>query len=155
METKATSIPTASPNPSTSTNLFCGASHCEPKLTNLNTVNEKKKFPSQPSQNPKGVHEVETQNGESSKLREVKVVITLRSGKEVDQPLPKVRQDEELMSRRTLVKESNNQEEESGKKNASKSSIEEEPRIVIKEDMMTKHMPPLFLYMERRESRIH
>ncbi|RVW30312.1 hypothetical protein CK203_094538 [Vitis vinifera] len=77
----------------------------------------------------KGVHEVETQDGESSKLREVKAVITLRSGKEVDQPLPKVRQDEELMSKRTLVKESNNQEEKSGKKSASKSSIEEEPRI--------------------------
>ncbi|RVW75556.1 Retrovirus-related Pol polyprotein from transposon 17.6 [Vitis vinifera] len=62
----------------------------------------------------------------------------------VDQPLPKVRQDEELMSKRTLVKESNNQEEKSGKKSASKSSIEEEPRIVIKEDMMKKHMPPPF-----------
>ncbi|RVW72589.1 hypothetical protein CK203_060058 [Vitis vinifera] len=66
--------------------------------------------------NPKGVHEVETQEGESSKLREVKAVITLRSGKEVDQPLPKVKQDEELMSKKTLVKESNNQEEKSGKK---------------------------------------
>ncbi|RVW27967.1 hypothetical protein CK203_094105 [Vitis vinifera] len=32
------------------------------RLTNLNTVNEKGKFPSQPSQNPKGVHEVETQD---------------------------------------------------------------------------------------------
>ncbi|KAL6310867.1 hypothetical protein AAG906_027312 [Vitis piasezkii] len=94
------------------------------RLTNLNTVNEKGKFPSQPSQNPKGVHEVETQEGESSKLREVKAVITLRSGKEVDQPLPKVRQDEELMSKKTLVKESNNQEE--------------------KKDMMKKHMPPPF-----------
>ncbi|KAL6349803.1 hypothetical protein AAG906_001690 [Vitis piasezkii] len=91
------------------------------RLTNLNTVNEKGKFPSQPSQNPKGVHEVETQDGESSNLREVKAVITLRSGKE-----------------------SNNQEEKSGKKSASKSSIEEEPRIVIKEDMMKKHMPPPF-----------
>ncbi|RVX05639.1 hypothetical protein CK203_027249 [Vitis vinifera] len=108
------------------------------RLTNLNTVNEKEKFPSQPSQNPKGVHEVETQDEESSKLREVKAVITLRSEKEVDQPLPKVRQDEELMSRRTVVKDSNNQEEKSGKKNASNSSIEEEPRIVIKEDMMKK-----------------
>ncbi|RVW58829.1 Retrovirus-related Pol polyprotein from transposon 17.6 [Vitis vinifera] len=74
----------------------------------------------------------------------VKVVITLRSEKEVDQPLPNVRQDEELMSKRPLVKESNNQEDKSGKKNASKSSIEEEPRIVIKEDMMKKHMPPPF-----------
>ncbi|RVW22512.1 Retrovirus-related Pol polyprotein from transposon 17.6 [Vitis vinifera] len=33
LETKATSIPTTSPNPSTSTNLFSGASHCEPKRT--------------------------------------------------------------------------------------------------------------------------
>ncbi|RVX13009.1 hypothetical protein CK203_009808 [Vitis vinifera] len=32
---------------------------------------------------------IETQEGDSSKLREVKAVITLRSGKEVDQPLPK------------------------------------------------------------------
>ena len=86
----------------------------------------------------------ETQDGESSNLREVKAVITLRSGKEVDQPLPKVRQDEKLMSSRTLVKESNNQEENNEKKNASNSSIEEEPRIVMKEDMMKKHMPPPF-----------
>ncbi|KAL6349882.1 hypothetical protein AAG906_001769 [Vitis piasezkii] len=121
LETKATSIPTISPSPSTSTNLFSGASHCEPKVF----MKLKPKM---------GVFKVE----------EVKVVITLRSGKEVDQPLPKVRQDEELMSRRTLVKESNNQEEKSGKKNASNSSIEEEPRIVIKEDMMKKHMPPPF-----------
>ncbi|RVW64049.1 Transposon Ty3-I Gag-Pol polyprotein [Vitis vinifera] len=82
------------------------------RLTNLNTVNEKGKFPSQPSQNPKGVHEVETQD--------------------------------ELRSKRPLIKEGNNQEEQSGKKSASKSSIEEEPRIVIKEDMMKKHMPPPF-----------
>ncbi|KAL6350740.1 hypothetical protein AAG906_028205 [Vitis piasezkii] len=72
------------------------------RLTNLNTVNEKGKFPSQPSQNPKGVHEIETQD------------------------------------------EGKNQEEQSGKKSPSKSSIEEEPRIVIKEDMMKKHMPPPF-----------
>ncbi|RVW18219.1 hypothetical protein CK203_106137 [Vitis vinifera] len=114
------------------------------RLTNLNTVNEKGKFPSQPSQNPKGVHEVETQDGESSNLREVKAVITLRSGKEVDQPLPNVGSNEELRSKRPLIKEGNNQEEQSGKKSTSKSSIEEEPRIVIKEDMMKKHMPPPF-----------
>ncbi|RVX16629.1 hypothetical protein CK203_006026 [Vitis vinifera] len=113
-------------------------------LPNLNTVIEKGKFPSQPSQNPKGVHEVETQDGESSNLREVKAVITLRSGKEVDQPLPNVEPDEELRSKRPLIKESKSQEEKSGKKSASKSSIEEEPRIVIKEDMMKKHMPPPF-----------
>ncbi|KAL6323271.1 hypothetical protein AAG906_029278 [Vitis piasezkii] len=86
------------------------------RLTNLNTVNEKGKFPSQPSQNPKGVHEIETQDGESSNLREVKAVITLRSGKEVDQPLPNVGHDEGLISKRPLIKETNNQEEKSGRK---------------------------------------
>ncbi|RVW66463.1 hypothetical protein CK203_065766 [Vitis vinifera] len=50
------------------------------------------------------VNLIETQEGESSKLREVKAVITLRSGKEVDQPLPKVRQDEELMSKKPWLK---------------------------------------------------
>ncbi|XP_059596429.1 uncharacterized protein LOC132254561, partial [Vitis vinifera] len=97
------------------------------RLTNLNTVNEKGKFPSQPSQNPKGVHEVETQEGDSSKLREVKAVITLRSGKEVDQPLPNLGPDEELRSKGPLIKEGKNQEEQ-----------------MIKEDMMKKHMPPPF-----------
>ncbi|RVW76185.1 Retrovirus-related Pol polyprotein from transposon 297 [Vitis vinifera] len=101
------------------------------------------KVPSQPSQNPKGVHEVETQDGESSNLREVKAVITLRSGRRLINPCL-TGHDEELMSKRPLIKESNNQEEQSGKKSASKSSIEEEPRIVIKEDMMKKHMPPPF-----------
>ena len=50
------------------------------RITNLNTVQEKGKFPSEPHQNPKGIHEVEAQEGESSQVREVKVVITLRSG---------------------------------------------------------------------------
>ncbi|RVW27035.1 hypothetical protein CK203_112877 [Vitis vinifera] len=59
------------------------------RLTNLNTVQKKGKFPSQPHQNPKVIHEVEAQEGESSQMREVKVVITLRSGKEVDRPTPK------------------------------------------------------------------
>ncbi|RVW74965.1 hypothetical protein CK203_049951 [Vitis vinifera] len=79
------------------------------RLTNLNTVNEKE-IPLSTKPKSKGVHEVETQDG----------------------------------NQRPLIKEGKNQEEQSGKKSASKSSIEEEPRIVIKEDMMKKHMPPPF-----------
>ncbi|RVW33536.1 Retrovirus-related Pol polyprotein from transposon opus [Vitis vinifera] len=155
LETKATSIPTISLNPSTSTNLFV-----EQAIVNLSKVmgdfvGEQKAINSQLHQKIENVESSQIkrmdgmQNDLSQKIdniqysisrltnlnrvnekgKEVKAVITLRSGKEVDQPLPKVRQDEELMSRRTLVKESNNQEEKSGKKNASKSSIEEEPRI--------------------------
>ncbi|RVW59155.1 hypothetical protein CK203_105253 [Vitis vinifera] len=47
-------------------------------------------FPSQPYQNSKGIHEVEAQKGESLTVKEVKTVITLRSGKEVDLPTSKL-----------------------------------------------------------------
>ncbi|RVW38727.1 Retrovirus-related Pol polyprotein from transposon 17.6 [Vitis vinifera] len=70
------------------------------RLTNLNTMQKKGKFPSQPQQNPKGIHEVEAQEGESSKVREVKAVITLRSGKEVDQPTSKLKHDEESVAKK-------------------------------------------------------
>ncbi|KAL6324706.1 hypothetical protein AAG906_015289 [Vitis piasezkii] len=56
------------------------------RLTNLNTVKKKGRFPSQPHQNPKVVHEVELEEGESSHMREVKAMITLRNGKEVYLP---------------------------------------------------------------------
>ncbi|RVW44155.1 hypothetical protein CK203_089416 [Vitis vinifera] len=49
------------------------------RLTNLNTLQENGRFPSQPHQNPKGVHEVESQEGESLQVKEVKALITLRS----------------------------------------------------------------------------
>ncbi|RVW91378.1 Retrovirus-related Pol polyprotein from transposon 17.6 [Vitis vinifera] len=58
------------------------------RLTNLNTVQEKGRFPSQLHQNPKGIHEVEAHEGESSQVRDVKALITLRSGKEVELPTP-------------------------------------------------------------------
>ena len=63
------------------------------RLTNLNIVQAKGKFPSQPQKNPKGIHEVEAREGESSQVREVKAVIALRSGKEVDLPTPKPEQE--------------------------------------------------------------
>ncbi|KAL6337927.1 hypothetical protein AAG906_005392 [Vitis piasezkii] len=78
------------------------------RLTNLNTVHEKGKFPSQPHQNPKGIHEVEAQEGESSKVREVKAVITLRSGKEVDQPTSKPKHDEESVTEKERKEEREN-----------------------------------------------
>ena len=65
------------------------------RLTNLNTVQEKGRFPSQPHQNPKAIHEVEAQEGESSRMREVKAVITIRRGKEVDLPTTKLENETE------------------------------------------------------------
>ena len=72
------------------------------RLTNLNTVQKKGKFPSQPHQNPKGIHEVEAQERESLKVREVKAIITLRSGKEVDQPTSKPKHDEESVTEKEM-----------------------------------------------------
>ncbi|RVX14637.1 hypothetical protein CK203_012078 [Vitis vinifera] len=68
------------------------------RLTNLNTVQEKGRFPSQPHQNPNGVHEVESQEGESSQMKDVKALITLRSGKKIEKPTPKphVEKEEEI-----------------------------------------------------------
>ena len=56
---------------------------------------KKGKFPSQPVPNPKGVHEVSTSS--SQHHEEVKVVITLRKGKEVDNKV------EMLMTKTTQV----------------------------------------------------
>ncbi|RVW58813.1 Pro-Pol polyprotein [Vitis vinifera] len=58
------------------------------RLTNLNTVQEKGRFPSQPHQNPKGVHEVESHEGESSQMKDVKALITLRSDQIIRKCVP-------------------------------------------------------------------
>ena len=75
-------------------------------ITNINKlleVQEKGRFPSQTLPNPKGIHEV------GSGMDEVKSIITLRSGKEVDQPLPKPveesRQGEEMQPEHILLEE--------------------------------------------------
>ena len=89
---------------------------------------------------------MEAQEGESSKVREVKVVITLRSGKEVDQPTSKSKHDEESVAEKENSEENKGKRiEKNTKKDDHESSVDEEPeRMVIKEDMMKKHMPPPF-----------
>ena len=44
---------------------------------------EKRKFPSQTQQNPKGVHEIGSASDPNVRIDEVKAVVTLRSGKEL------------------------------------------------------------------------
>ncbi|RVW61760.1 hypothetical protein CK203_064865 [Vitis vinifera] len=106
------------------------------RLTNLNTVQEKGKFTSQPHQNPKAIHEVEAQEGESSQMREVKAVITLRSGKEVDLPTPKPEQDPEQEPDSEAEKEK--REENKGKKKVSsikkedlEAKVKEKPQVKV------------------------
>ena len=60
------------------------------RLTNKQQVQDKGKFPSQTQPNPRGVHEVSSSCEPNPRIDEVKAVITLRSGKEVKQPIPKL-----------------------------------------------------------------
>ena len=77
------------------------------KINKLLEVQERGRFPSQTLPNPKGIHEVGSSN--NSGMNEVKAIITLRSGKEVDQPMPKPvensKKGEELQSEHILLKE--------------------------------------------------
>ena len=76
------------------------------KINKLLEVQERGRFPSQTLPNPKGIHEVGSSN--NSGMDEVKAIITLRSGKEVDQTMPKPvensKKGEELHSEHILLK---------------------------------------------------
>ena len=90
------------------------------RLTNQQQVQEKGRFPSQTQPNLKGVHEVSSSSEPTPRIDEVKAVITLRSGKNFEKPIP------------TTIEEA-------------KEGKEAEPkRIVIKEDAVKKSTPPHF-----------
>ncbi|RVW94230.1 hypothetical protein CK203_034850 [Vitis vinifera] len=114
------------------------------RLTNLNTVNEKGKFPSQPHQNPKGIHEVESKDEDSSKVRDVQAIITLRSGKEVHQPEHDKRKAKEDKADRKEEKKKEQKGKEVQMKESIIPSMDEEPQILLKEEMMKNHIPPPF-----------
>ena len=57
------------------------------KINKLLEVQERGRFPDQTLPNTKGVHVVGSSS--NSGMDEVKTIITLRSGKEVDHPMPK------------------------------------------------------------------
>ena len=90
------------------------------RITNLLEVQEKGRFPAQTQPNPRGVHEIGSASNPAPRMDEVKEVVTLRSGKQVDQPVPKP------------AKETREEEE-----------VEPE-HIFIKEDSMKRSMPPPF-----------
>ncbi|RVW63926.1 hypothetical protein CK203_056795 [Vitis vinifera] len=116
-----------------------------PPLTNLNTVSEKGKFPSQPHQNPKGIHEVEAQEGKSSQVREVKAMITLRSGKEVDLPTSKLEHEPDSEVEKEKMGEIKGKRKWNSTKEDLEATMNEEPkRTINQEEMIKKHMPPPF-----------
>ena len=88
------------------------------KMNNLLEVQERGRFPSQTLPNPKRVHEVGSSS--NSGMDEVKSIITLRSGREIEQPVP--------MTTKKTCKEK-----------------EAEPeRVIIREYSMKHCMPPPF-----------
>ncbi|RVW45773.1 Gag-Pol polyprotein [Vitis vinifera] len=114
------------------------------RLTNLNTLQEKGRFPSQPHQNPKGVHEVESQEGESSQVKDVKALITLRSGKKIEQPTPKphVEKEEEIKKGKEMEDKESEISEEKKDSDSTMNAIPE--KELLKEEMLKKSTSPPF-----------
>ena len=98
------------------------------KITNFLEVQEKGRFPSHTLPNPKGVHEIGSSS--NSRMDEVKAIITLRSGKEIKQSVPKIAEE---------IKKEKEAESE---------------RIIIREDSMKKNMPPPFPQSLRGKKKI-
>nr|CAN68517.1 hypothetical protein VITISV_036969 [Vitis vinifera] len=85
-------------------------------------------------------------NGLNVKVRDVKAMITLRSGKEVELPTPKPH-DETESEKETEKREEikGKKKDSSGRKEDHDSTVNEDlEKIVINEDVMKKHMPPPF-----------
>ena len=97
-------------------------------INNLLEVQERGRFPSQTLPNPKGVHELGSSS--NSGMDEVKAIITLRSGKEIEQPVPKTAEE------------------------TCKEKEAEPEKIRISEDPVKKTMPPPFPQALRGKKKI-
>ena len=89
---------------------------------------------------------MEAQEGESSQVREVKAVITLRSGKEVDLPTSKPKYEPETEAEKEKREEiKGKRKENSTKKEDLEAKVNEKSkRTINQEEMIKKHMPPPF-----------
>ena len=98
------------------------------KINKLLEVQERGRFPSQTLPNPKGVHEVGSSS--NSGIDEVKSIITLRSGREIEKCEPMTT------------------------KETSKEKEAEPERVIISEDLVKTTMPPLFPQVLRGKKKI-
>ncbi|RVX02054.1 Retrovirus-related Pol polyprotein from transposon 17.6 [Vitis vinifera] len=114
------------------------------RLTNLNTLQEKGRFPSQPHQNPKGVHEVEGLEGESSQMKDVKALITLRSGKKIEKPTPKPHVEKEAEIKKGDEMEDKEKEISEKKKDSDSTMNAILEKELLKEEMLKKSTSPPF-----------
>nr|CAN81768.1 hypothetical protein VITISV_031539 [Vitis vinifera] len=85
-------------------------------------------------------------NALNAKVRDVKAMITLRSGKEVELPTPKPHDETESEKKTKKREKIKGKKQGSGeRKEDHDSTVNEDPeKIVINEDVMKKHMPPPF-----------
>ena len=90
---------------------------------------------------------METHEGESSQVRDVKALITLRSGKKVELPTPKphVKKEEEDEETEKREEIKGNMKDSSERKEDHDSTVNTTPeKVLIKGDVMKKHTPPHF-----------
>ncbi|KAL6324080.1 hypothetical protein AAG906_006351 [Vitis piasezkii] len=116
------------------------------KLTSMHTVQEKGKFSSQPQQNLSGAHEIGETSESSTKKDEVKAIITLRGGKQVDQPMPKPKE-----NKRWEQKENVKEQEKWKEMNEDDRSKENE---IVKEEVKKKDMlltPPFPMALQSKK----
>ncbi|RVW34332.1 hypothetical protein CK203_115820 [Vitis vinifera] len=104
----------------------------------------KRKISFSPNQNPKGVHEVESHEGESSQVKDVKALITLRSGKKIEHPTPKphVEKEEEMKKGKEMEDKESEISEEKKDSDATMKVIPE--KELLKEEMLKKSTFPPF-----------
>ncbi|KAL6319825.1 hypothetical protein AAG906_036889 [Vitis piasezkii] len=93
-------------------------------------LSEDMEMKAKPHQNPKGIHEVESKDEDSSKVRDVQAIITLRSGKEVHQPEHDQRKAKEDKADRKEEKKKEQKGKEVQMKESIIPSMDEEPQIV-------------------------
>ncbi|RVW67079.1 hypothetical protein CK203_063761 [Vitis vinifera] len=93
---------------------------------------------------PKGVHEVESQEGESSQMKDVKALITLRSGKKIEKPTPKphVEKEEEIKKGKEMEDKESEISEEKKDSDSTMNAIPE--KELLKEEMLKKSTSPPF-----------
>ena len=89
---------------------------------------------------------MEAQEGESSQVREVKAVITLRSGKEVDLPTYKLEKEPENEAEEKKMEEIKGKRKGNNtKKEDLEAIVNERPkRTINQEEVIKKHMSPPF-----------
>ncbi|RVW18308.1 Uncharacterized protein K02A2.6 [Vitis vinifera] len=90
------------------------------------------------------VHEVESQEGESSQVKDVKALITLRSGKKIEQPTPKphVEKEEEIKKGKEMEDKDSEISEEKKDSDSTMNAIPK--KELLKEEMLKKSTSPPF-----------